>query len=294
EEAEIKKAFADFFSQPETRLQFEKIPFDRYEEVDFEALELGLRACCRIAECQPPETDLYQMLELWARDLQTTLKRSPDYYKQYQAPIEKAIQDLSRREAEIGNHSLARLLYRKTAIRLHRYISFTGMAEISGDPEIGIERVFVMPRVARKPAPERGEAKEPEPVAASELLRGPNRAVILGDPGSGKTTLCRCLVLALAERESGSFPWTRGLPPLLPVFYRVRELDQDLLDHPGDTIWECLGHRYSRLVGRTLPKGFFYQVMKSHGLLLLFDGLDEAGSPARRKDIINMVSGFSE
>ncbi|MCP5116896.1 MAG: hypothetical protein GY953_39220, partial [bacterium] len=34
--------------------------------------------------------------------------------------------------------------------------------------------------------------------------------------------------------------------------------------------------------------------MKSHGLLVLFDGLDEAGSPARRKAIIDMVSGFTD
>ncbi|MCP5114562.1 MAG: hypothetical protein GY953_27355, partial [bacterium] len=263
EEEKVQTAFKNFFSHDKTRDEFEKIPFDRCREVDFEALEVELRASCRIAQCPPPEMDLYQLLDMWARELETILKNSPEYYRQYQAPLEKAIRDLNRREAEIGNYSLARLLYRKTTIRLHRYMSFTGMAEFSGAPEIGIERVFVMPRVARKPAFERREEKDPAPVAASELLRGPNRAVILGDPGSGKTTLCRRLALALADRESGGFPWSGGLPPLMPVFYRVRELDQDLLDHPEDTIWECLGHRYSRLVGRNLPKGFFHQMMKT-------------------------------
>ena len=47
-------------------------------------------------------------------------------------------------------------------------------------------------------------------------------------------------------------------------------------------------------MGLTLPSGFFTRQMESGGLLLLFDGMDEAASPARRERIVELIEAFVE
>ena len=298
-EERLRAAFEDFFGRQQTRTEFEKIVTGRTADVDLEALELELRVSCRMTDCPVPETDFYAVLERCVIDLEEAFRQTPEYRERYQAPLEEAIRSLRRCEAEIRTHAQARQRYRQTVIRMNRDIRFSGMAEVSDESEVEMERVFVMPRVLHrsKPRLEAHLEKDPEPTPAHCLLHGRDavrRAVILGPPGSGKTTLCQCLALALADRAGSQFDWGGKLPSLLPVFYRVRELDHDLREHPEATIWDCLHHRYSRLVGRTLPDKFFPRAMESRGLLVLFDGLDEGGSPARRKEIIELVSAFAD
>ncbi|MCW5976609.1 MAG: SUMF1/EgtB/PvdO family nonheme iron enzyme [Bryobacteraceae bacterium] len=168
------------------------------------------------------------------------------------------------------------------------------MAELAGQPEALMEKVFLMPRLApARDFEDRQPAAKPKPFPAHMLFNrhDARRAVVLGAPGAGKTTLCECLALALADPEADRFEWARRLPRLFPVFYRIRDLDQDQAEQ--GTIWDFLRRRYFRLVQRNPPRGFFSRMMEKQGLLVLFDGLDEAGSLARRKEIVNQVSQFA-
>ncbi|MCW5976610.1 MAG: hypothetical protein KIT09_00965 [Bryobacteraceae bacterium] len=112
EEPKILETFQDFFSRDVTRREFEKIPLGRYEEIDFDALELEFRVSCRAKGAAPPTTDLYQLLDIWVRDLDKLLEAHP----QHRQPLEKAIRDLNRGEAEVLNDSLAARLYLKAPI----------------------------------------------------------------------------------------------------------------------------------------------------------------------------------
>jgi hypothetical protein len=285
----LAAAFEEFFSREPTVRQLDKLLRDQYQQVDFGVLAQQLRESCAWAGCPAPRTDLHETLYAWVRDLRTLLEDAPEYVREFDLPLQNAIRELGQYEAVVRNDSEALRQYLASVVKQHRYVRFAGMAEVSGPDEVEMSRVFVMPRVVR-----RADAK-PKPVAAYKLLsatKAPRRAVILGGPGSGKTTLLESFSLALAQGAAAPFAWARGLPRLVPIFYRIRDLDRDLETHR--TIWDAIRHDCSRRMGLNLPQDFFPRQMERGALMLLFDGLDEAASPARRNRIVELIETFAD
>ncbi len=101
-----------------------------------------------------------------------------------------------------------------------------------------------------------------------------NGLVILGEPGSGKTThLKRLLICCLKEG-----PEKLGLPAgMVPVFLPLRGLEDP--DH------EAVDHFIQRHLNKQLglPGDFGKKLLERGNLLLLFDGLDEVANPERRE-----------
>ncbi len=108
----------------------------------------------------------------------------------------------------------------------------------------------------------------------ADELGGRRGLVILGDPGSGKTTHLKRLLLWLVREGPASI----GLPEgMLPVFLPLRNLRD--LDAGLDAFIESeLDAPYLGL-----PDGFGRRLLKRGNLLLLLDGLDEVGSDDRGK-----------
>ena len=103
--------------------------------------------------------------------------------------------------------------------------------------------------------------------------------VILGDPGSGKTThLKRMLIWCLRE---GSL--SLGLDAnLVPVFLPLRQLEA-----PETTIDRFIEGQIDTQLG--LAPGFGKRLLARGGLLLLFDGLDEVADPTRRAAVTRWI-----
>jgi hypothetical protein len=290
DDEKLAAAFGEFFSRDPTVKELGKLLRDQYRQVDFGILERQLRESCEWAGCPVPRGDLHEALYAWVRDLRTLLEDAPEYRREFDLPLQNAIRELSQSEALIRNDSVALKQYLASVVKQHRYVRFAGMAEVSGPDEVEMSRVFAMPRVVERAESGAGEAK---PTAAYKLLAGrkaPRRSVILGGPGSGKTTLLESFCLALAQGPAASFSWARGLPRLVPVFYRIRDLDRDLKTHR--TIWDAIRHDCSQKMGLNLPQDFFPRQMERGALMLLFDGLDEAASPARRNQIVELIEAF--
>src|SRR5262249_22040260 len=110
----------------------------------------------------------------------------------------------------------------------------------------------------------------------------PRRIVVLGGPGSGKTTLFEYMALQIAQRKD-------GYPRLLPIFYRIRHFDEDRRNAPGKDFWECLHAHCAARLNLALPMGFFRKEISGDGVLLLLDGLDEVPSEARRGELVDCV-----
>jgi formylglycine-generating enzyme required for sulfatase activity len=290
DDEKLAAAFGEFFSRKPTIRELDKLLHDQYGQVDFHVLEEQLCESCQWAKCPVPRSDLHEALYGWVRDLRTLLEDSPEYRDRFQLPLQNAIRELGQYEAVIGNDSVALKQYLASVVKQHRYVRFAGMAEVSGPDEVEMSRVFVMPRLVERIESGGREAK---PAAAFTLLAGkkaPRRLVILGGPGSGKTTLLESFCLALAQGNTASFSWARGLPSLVPVFYRIRDLERDLETHR--TIWDAIRHDCSRKMGLNLPPDFFLRQMERGPLMLLFDGLDEAATQARRNEMVALIETF--
>lgn len=100
--------------------------------------------------------------------------------------------------------------------------------------------------------------------------------VILGDPGSGKTTHLKRLLLACLRQGPEGLDLPAGT---LPVFLSLRELE-DLSRGIDAFIEQTLDDPHL-----TMSTGFGARLLNRGHLLLLFDGLDEVSDPKEREKI---------
>ena len=117
------------------------------------------------------------------------------------------------------------------------------------------------------------------------LARKRRNLVILGDPGSGKTTHLKRLLLACLRQG----PQTLGLAAdTLPVFLPLRDLDD--LNHGIDTFIEKTldGPHINR------PAGFGKRLLERGRLLLLFDGLDEIRDAGQRAEVARWIEAIGQ
>ncbi len=294
DEEKLNTAFQEFFCRKNVTDEFAKVGRDQYAKVDFNVLEGELRKCLDYAG--PPARDhdrLRKGLEAWVSDLRAMLEDNAQYRKDYSIGLQEAVRDKRSSEALIKNDTLARQKYLDWLEQRYRYIRFSGMAVVDKRTEVELARVFVMPRLVAQQTGAESKRKKPAAAATYKVLtarKAPQRLVILGGPGSGKTTLLEALALAFVQPKP--FPWARTFPKLLPVFYRIQDLDKDLGETHG-TIWDCVQHRCSLQMGEALPLGFFPGQMQTGGIALLFDGLDEASSFARRNEIVDLIAALA-
>ncbi len=152
----------------------------------------------------------------------------------------------------------------------------------------------ILPNLELTDAPRSVELGVRTPLTAMEAADRARKLVLLGNPGSGKSTFVNFLTLCLTghrlDAEGGwsermqAQKWTHGAP--LPVLVILRDFAQSIdPDAPpsAHVVWDYVVRQLER--HNCADAGQALKVLLERGrLLILFDGLDEV--PQERRDFV--------
>ena len=129
---------------------------------------------------------------------------------------------------------------------------------------------------------ENDRALSPEKVLQRAFFsQRPKRVLlIIGDPGSGKTTLMKYYVMCCLDKSGRQ---QLGLPRLLlPVFVPLRQID------PDKPFCEALSAAVTSK-NKPLPANLLEDWLDERGALVMLDGLDEISDLSRRRQVCRWV-----
>ncbi len=186
------------------------------------------------------------------------------------------------------------------------------------DDQLRLERVYIALNTTERRQPplrkERKQGREQEqvPLSALRAMIESRRLVLLGDPGSGKSTFAQhlCLCLAGSRLDSnGDWPrrlqaadaerWELALYPF-PIFVRLRSFAHDTGSLPDDP--KQMGRAEHLLafiqkevakLGRKELADHLLDMLENGQAFVLLDGLDEVADPARREKVAGAIQHFA-
>ena len=127
----------------------------------------------------------------------------------------------------------------------------------------------------------------PSRIEIARTLKQKKRIVILGGPGSGKTTLIRYLASAFAQNLQSSLLGINERK--IPICVTCGKLDSEHLPNSTDLHKWCL----PEMLQPFNPGNFFEKNLADGNCLILLDGLDEVPTDTNRKRIVEWVQTLS-
>ena len=177
----------------------------------------------------------------------------------------------------------------------------------AGDPALVLPEAARRVRELQREADPRRTAQRPDaprfrlerPLLLTEAISRHRQVVLLGGPGSGKSSFVRHLAVALArgaDEQPPTLPgWSVGW--LLPLYAALGEFAAwtqqpgGTLDGPG--LWRYLLMQ-AQAFGLTGLDEPLSRAFNRGGLLLLLDGLDEVADPSLRVGVARAVAKLAE
>ncbi|NEO12268.1 MULTISPECIES: HEAT repeat domain-containing protein [unclassified Moorena] len=287
----------DFFQDREVQEELHK-PLQEENKIPLTSLlvEKFKQVASNYAPTQPQDSFILPWMETFVK----TYTEKTSTYLQFQLTKENYFQQISHRID---------------------HVKFAGMlvATQHGNHSLKLDQIFVMPEVevlhppsSQRPVESRvfhpqvalpGKQWQPLPmqtvkktlaqylsaVKTWQVTSAKSRNVmLLGAPGSGKTTLMNYVAVMLAQKQ----PEAMGLAPdldWLPILIDIRDWveysDISILDYARQFAEKTL-------LVKSLPKGFFEHWLEDGRTLILLDGLDQVTEPAKGEQVVGKINDF--
>jgi len=216
-------------------------------------------------------------------------------------------------------------IYRRVLVQASRHLPLHGMDLGASDPtgsqqRLELAQVYVdLDTKTQVPLTEEGkrqresfDERDTRPLGILEATVSNRRLVILGDPGSGKSTFLNHLALCLAAyglapeglQSSEYRDWLAQLPGwpeeeanVLPITVALRDfarwLPEDAERAEPHHLWDFI---VSRLEAQNLAfaAGPLHRALEKGKAIVLLDGLDEIPTKAQRRFIRDAVVSFAD
>lgn len=150
---------------------------------------------------------------------------------------------------------------------------------------VPIDEIFVAPGISRV-----GDQKthEPDNLELPSFLFGLYRAVLLGNPGGGKSTVSAKICHDLATRYADRLFAGREVTPVLVV---LREFGSQKKS-TGCSIAQFIAKQATSRYQLDPPERAFEYLLLNGRLLVIFDGLDELLDTSYRQEVTSNVESF--
>ncbi len=165
---------------------------------------------------------------------------------------------------------------------------------VQGDFNLELDKVYVELKLEEQIA---SEAKASGTIweFLNSTNKEPIRLVILGSPGSGRTTLLRYVTRVLSNRrkyasnadlfDQSNLP---TFPVRLPMLLTLRRHAQAICDNPNFPLSDAISSTLTGMDKALSPEWLTLQLCKGRCIVML-DGLDEIADPYRRDNITEWI-----
>lgn len=147
---------------------------------------------------------------------------------------------------------------------------------------VPINDIYVSARIFENFAPERRATSpytQPDPLNIDDLAGRLDRTVLLGDPGGGKTTAAKVLMVQICSRTDR-----------VPLLVTLR--DYAAADPPERSVVEHITRELATFYQCPPPPGLIDRILLTGRGVVIFDGLDELLDTSRRADVTSRVERF--
>ena len=115
--------------------------------------------------------------------------------------------------------------------------------------------------------------------------------LIIGDPGSGKTTLMKYYAMHCLDKENNKCRQLGFTQQIFPIYFPLRELEFETgTDEPISLPQSLAQWAKRRLL--EIPADQFHAWLQKRNTLVLLDGLDEIGSQKRRQKVCKWIKNM--